>query len=418
MKKALSFAVALGLVAGMASSAIAEDMLSIGGDARWRGVYKNNTTDASDAAADKIQAMDQRYRLNATLKINDDVKINTRLILADQIFGNNFPINNALTYSSLTGRPAAAGDNAVTADRYNMTINMFGGTYIIGRQEASWGNKFLGWGANVDRLKAVYKSGGLTYGGYLQKSVEGNDAWGDGDSDTYAAFVIGQAGGTKWGVLANYIYSDPTSTDSEDGYLLDPFFLTKAGAATIMGELVYIGGDAADNPAGDDYYGGFLGAAIGMDALTIKGLVAYYDGNMGSTGGRDCDNDFAPTLLIGTCNETAVIDFGETTVSTDDSTYLLTVGADFRVNDKLSLGAMVGYLMASEEANATTGLVGTNLANVGAQDATMMEVDLTARYALAQNASYHFGVAYAQVDEFSTADDDMIVIGNRIDVNF
>ncbi|MFO7607285.1 MAG: hypothetical protein R6W72_13410, partial [Desulfurivibrionaceae bacterium] len=157
MKKALSFAVALGLVAGMASSALAEDMLSIGGDARWRGVYKNNTTDASDANADKIQAMDQRYRLVATIKVNDDVKISTRLILADQIFGNNFPVN-AINTQSLTGGPAGQGDNAVTADRYHMTINMFGGTYLIGRQDASWGNKFLGWGNQVDRIKAVYKS--------------------------------------------------------------------------------------------------------------------------------------------------------------------------------------------------------------------------------------------------------------------
>ncbi len=46
MKKALSFAVALGLVAGLASYAAAEDMLSIHGDARWRGVYSQNATDA------------------------------------------------------------------------------------------------------------------------------------------------------------------------------------------------------------------------------------------------------------------------------------------------------------------------------------------------------------------------------------
>lgn len=409
MKKALGFAVALGLVAGMASSAMAEDMLSIHGDARWRGLYAENALDGDDASADTIQAMDQRYRLNATVKINDDVKVNTRIVLWDNEFGNeNGPDH--------------------TVDRANMTIDMFGGSYIIGRQNASWGNKFLGWGANVDRIKAVYKSGGLTYGGYLQKSLEGNDAFGDGDKDTYAAFIIGQAGDTKWGVLANYLYddsrvSDTTTTpvttgESEDGYLLDPFFVTKAGPATIMGELVYSGGDAGDNPAGDDYYGGFLGAALGMDALTVKGLVAYYDGNMGQTGGRDCDNDFAPTLMIGTCQETAVIDFGETTVSTDDSSYLVAAGVDFKVNDKLTLGALVGYLMASEEANATVGLFNTDITNFGSQDATLLEVDLTARYALAQNASYHIGVAYAQVDEFSAEDDDMIIIGNGIDVTW
>ena len=42
MKKALSFAVALGLVAGMASSAMAADLV-LSGDARLRGVYKQNT---------------------------------------------------------------------------------------------------------------------------------------------------------------------------------------------------------------------------------------------------------------------------------------------------------------------------------------------------------------------------------------
>jgi hypothetical protein len=42
MKKALSFAVALGLAAGMASTAVASDILDIHGDARWRGVNQSN----------------------------------------------------------------------------------------------------------------------------------------------------------------------------------------------------------------------------------------------------------------------------------------------------------------------------------------------------------------------------------------
>jgi hypothetical protein len=396
MKKALGFAVALGLVAGMASSALAEDILSIGGDARWRGVYMNNTTDSDDATADKVQHMDQRYRLNADIKINDDVKVSTRIVLADNEFGND-------------------NDLAHEIDRAHMTIDMFGGTYLIGRQDASWGNKFYSWGNQVDRLKAVYKSGDLTYGGYLQKTSEGDDAFGDGDQDSYAAFIVGQAGSTKWGVLPTYLYNDThvAGGGSEDGYLIDAFFTTKAGAATIMGELLYKGGDAGDNPSGDDYYGGFVGGAMGMNALTVKGLVAYYDGNMGDTGpARDCDNDFAPTLLIGTCQETAVYNFGETTGTTDDATYLVAAGADFQVNDKLTLGALLGYLMASEEGGLTND-----------QDATLLEVDLTARYALAQNASYHIGVAYAQVDEVAglgdhTSDDDWIVIGNGIDVKW
>ena len=68
MKKALSFAVALGLVAGMVSTAAAEDMLTIKGDARWRGVHKDNTTDSSDDGDDTMRFMDQRYRFDAQVE--------------------------------------------------------------------------------------------------------------------------------------------------------------------------------------------------------------------------------------------------------------------------------------------------------------------------------------------------------------
>ncbi|MDF1578913.1 MAG: hypothetical protein P1P81_10785, partial [Desulfobulbales bacterium] len=367
MKKALSFAVALGLVAGYAATASAVTM-DWAGDARWRGIYRDNAN-FDDTKADLRQRMDQRYRIFGTLNVNDDVKISTRIVLADQVFGNNFGID-------VDGNGTNDGLKHYV-DRAHMTIKMLGGSYLIGRQNASWGNKFLGWGSQVDRIKAVYKSGDLTYGGYLQKKLEGNDPYGDGDIDIYGAFVVGKAGDTKWGVLPNYIYSDTHSAvggGSEDGYLVDAFFTTKAGPAAIMGELVYSGGDLGENSDGDSFYGGFVGGAMGMDAVTVKGLVAYYQGNDGNTGsGRSCDNDFAPSLLIGTCQETAIINFGSTTnpnklvAEADDSTYLVGAGVDFKVNDKLTLGALVGYLMASEN-------------GVGGDDATLVEYDLSARY--------------------------------------
>ena len=77
MKKALSFAVALGLVAGMAASAMAADV-EFHGDARWRGLNIVNE-DGSDAGDDRITAMDQRYRLVGNFKVNDDLKVGTRI---------------------------------------------------------------------------------------------------------------------------------------------------------------------------------------------------------------------------------------------------------------------------------------------------------------------------------------------------
>ncbi|MCK4839351.1 MAG: hypothetical protein KAS94_11165 [Desulfobulbaceae bacterium] len=420
MKKALSFAVALGLVAGMATTAVAADLV-LKGDARLRGVYKNNTVDLDDSTADKIQNLDQRYRINADIIVNDAVKINTRLVLADQKFGNNQPAATTLTTTGASEAVALdhthdvdSSSDTHTVDRFNMVIkDVAGGTLSLGRMNAGWGNKFLGWGSSVDRIKYIAKAGDITYGGYLQKNAEGLQADGDGDNDTFGALVIGKAGDSKYGVLANYIYADTKTNDgaSETGYMVDVFFNTKAGPANIMSELVFKGGDAADNPTGDDYYGGFVGASMGInDQISAKALFAFYDGNMGdSSPKRDCDNDFAPTLLIGTCSETAVFDFGGSTDSTDDMTYMLTVGADMKVSDTLSFGAGLAYVLLSEEG----GLAGD-------EDATMTEIDLSMKYALAQNTTYSLGIALGQVDTgiAGASEDDMFVVGNRVDVKF
>ncbi|MEN8134479.1 MAG: hypothetical protein ABFS18_02930 [Thermodesulfobacteriota bacterium] len=422
MKKALSFAVALGLVAGMASSAVAADM-SWTGDARLRGVYKNNTTDATDINFDHIQHFDHRYRLNGTVTVNEDVKVKTRIVLGDNKFGG------ALTSVAGTNPYANSAKLNHYVDRAYMDIKTLGGTVSLGRMNASWGNKFAGWGSTVDRIKYTGKAGNLTYAAYLQKSIE-DDAMtignGDGDKDVYGALVVGKAGDTKWGVIANYIYDDTKAAstpagESAGGYQLDAFVNAKAGPANVMAELLFKGGDANDNANKDDYFGGFVGASMNItDQMSAKGLIAYYDGNMGdSSPSRDCDNDFAPTLLIGTCNETAIVDFGGTTNDTSDSTYLIAGGADMKVSDKLSFGAGLAYLMASEQGNDTTGLIGRIDGDApGTQEATLVEVDLTMKYALAQNATYSLGVAYGMVDGFSVADDEMLVIGNRVDVKF
>lgn len=398
MKKALSFAVALGLVAGVASVASAAE-LSINGDARWRGVYKDNAPTATNFGADdtvynRQQYMDQRYRFNCNLKINDDVTVNTRLVLRDQEFGND---------------NAAA---AAVVDRANMVIKTLGGTWTIGRQDVSWGNKFLAWGESADRFKGIYKAGDITYGGFLQKDREDSAAQGngDGDKDSWAGVFIAKFGDTTFGVLPVFTTDDSNAAKAsgkDTGYLIDPYFVTKMGPATLMGEMVYQGGDLNENSDGDAIWGGFVAAQVDLAPITVKGLIAYYDGNNGLVGKRDCDNDFAPSVLIGTCNETAIVKFGGTTSATkgDDSTMLVGAGVDFKASDKVTVGALVGYLAATD--------YGFNN-----EKASLIEVDLTAKYALAQNANYTLSFAYGEPDKFSAQDDPIVVLGNRIEVNW
>jgi len=398
MKNSSSFVVALGLVAGVVSVASASE-LTINGEARWRGVYHTNYQDTTDASQDKIQNMDQRYRLNVNLKINDDVKINTRLVLADQILGNDQPMN-------------------FSADRANMVIKTLGGTWTIGRQDVSWGNKFLGWGISADRVRASYRIAATTLGGYLEKNVEGNYSNGDGDIDIWGAFAVGKVAATRCGLLLNYVTYDANQAagsaiqKGDSGYLIDPYFVGKIGPATVLGEFVYEGGDIfRKNNFDKAPYGGFVAATVDLATVTVKGLAAYYKDNNGKAAGgsgRDCDNDFAPSLLIGTCSETAMVDFGGTTnpnkivAEANDRTYLVGAGVDFKASDKITVGALVGYLGASQY-------------GYGGNKQSLIEVDLTASYQLAQNATYRFGIAYGKPKNFSAADDNIWGIGNAVE---
>ena len=443
MKKALSFAVALGLVAGMASYAAAATV-DFHGDARWRGLSRANADGDENVPnpGDDVDGMDQRYRLVTNITVNDDLMVGFRVNMFEGSFGNNhsnfgtttttttttnctedFPLvldaNGNPTLTCTSASASTSKTDNMFVDRAYMKIKMLGGTYLIGRQNASWGNKFLGWGNGVDRLKGVYKSGDLTYGGYLQKSTENGD---NNDKDVWAGFAIGKAGDSKWGVLANYIVDhDPANAAKDVGQLIDVFYNTKVGAVNILTELVYTGGDMLESVDGDAKIGGFVGASMGMDALTVKGIVAFYMNNEGDNGaGRDCDNDFAPTLLIGTCQESAIIDFGSTTGKSaivagvsdgagDDMTYLVSVGADLKVDDKLTVGALVGYLMGSE--NVGWGASAEN-------EVTLTELDLTASYVLAKGVTYRAGIAYGIWDGRSATDDDLLSFSNNISVKW
>lgn len=390
MKKALSFAVALGLVAGAAAVASAAE-LTVTGDARVRGVYNTNYSDGNDDTQDKNQFIDQRIRLKTDVKVNDDVTVSTRLVFGDDKFGMNIA-------------------NKLVADRYNMVIKSLGGTWTLGRQEASWANAalpYLAKDVTVDRLKGIYKSGDMTFGGYLQKNVEGLYANGDGDTDTWGALVIGKAGETTWGVLANYIKTDSDSakTSGKDtGFMLDPYFLTKVGPATVLGEMKYEGGDTGENKE-KAKLGGYVAAVMDMAPVTVTGLVAY------SSNCSKASDKFAPSLLVGTTNATGMTDFGATEDSSHDNdrSYLLGGVASFKASDKVTVGALVAYLGASK-------YWGVNKDEKG----SLVEVDVTAEYALAQNAKYKFGIGYGDPKNYApkgiAKDDAIIVVGNSVEV--
>lgn len=394
MKKALSFAVALGLVAGAASVASAAE-LAVTGDARMRGVYHTNYSDGNDDVMDKDQHIDHRYRLKIDTKINDDVTVQTRLV-----FGNSdFATDEANTF---------------TVDRYNMVIKTLGGTWTLGRQEASWANAPLPFTAKdvtKDRIKGVYKFGDVTVGAYLQKDSEANVAgvpvsqdatFGDGDTDSWGFLVNAKAGDANFGLLSWYTMVDTAAAkaaNTDTGYVLDPYFNAKLGPATLLGEARYEGGDC-NKHLGKSKLGGYLAAVVGMDPVTITGLVAYSKNN------STASDKFAPSVLVGTDQITGVFNFGQlqsTTVNNDRS-YLVGGVVSLKASDKLTFGALVAYVGCSKTAG------------VGGGKSAVTEYDVTMEYALAQNAKYKFGVGYGKPKDIFATNDALLAIGNSVEV--
>lgn len=400
MKKALSFAVALGLVAGAASVASAAELIMTG-DARVRGVYSTNYADCDDTVRDKDQSMDQRYRLKLQVKVNDDVSVHTRVVYGNQDFG----------YASA---PAVTGAAlGFMADRAYMEIKTLGGTWTLGRQEVAWANAalpFLGKDETADRIKGIYKAGNLTFGGFLQKNSEGlatagatatDVNHGNGDSDNWGVVLISKAGDTTVGVLGVYNHNDTAAADAaktDTGWYVDPYFSSKLGSVTLLGEGLYLSGDSMKRN-GKARYGGYVAAVADLAPITVTGLVAY------TTNTLSANQRWAPSMLIGTTNF-APINFGNTLSATNpkDRSYLVAGVVNFKASDKVTLGAALGYLGASKY----TGL------NGGKRNLT--EVDVTAEFALAQNAKYKFGVGYGDVDKWTAADDAIWVVGNSVEV--
>ncbi|MBU0673761.1 MAG: hypothetical protein KJ950_03860 [Proteobacteria bacterium] len=371
MKKALGFAVALGLVAGMASSAVASDILDFHGEARVRGLY----SDVDGTASDAIRNYDQRYRFIINAKLADNVMVGSRItLLNDEFAGAMSTTNN-------------------NVDRAYIQLGILGGTWILGRQEVSWGNKLMSWGNTADRIKAVYDlGGGQKVGAFLQKDVESKNPGGDLDKDSYSAFYVGSAGDFKFGVIGVDIMNDSTPAD-DDGIVIDAYVNGTAGGMMVAAEVNMKMGDAYGT---DDDLGFFAMAGMGLgDGMSVGAAAAY------AANGYKADDDFTPTLLFGKSQVTAISDFGDTQTTGDDTVMAVLGQLGIKLSDKMSAKVLGAYAILSDKA-----------------ETTLIEVDGSLEYALAQNTVYKFGVAIGMPDKYSADDEMLISAGHSVEVKW
>jgi hypothetical protein len=372
----------------MVGTSFATDLM-FGGDARVRGIYKDNATDADGDVDDTTQVWDQRVRLRLDAKI-DDVTVNTRLRVSEGEWGLGGPAVGTDT----------DGDNGadVTVDYSYIVVPIQGTTLTIGRQLASWGNKLYIWDEERERAKLTYKMDNTMVGAFIEKTDENNQADAEGDLDGYSLLATTSFDGGTAGIIGVYQMDNNSDDDAAaDGFIVDVVGTYKVSNVSLAGELVVKTGDRYETNDDDGAdIGAFIAASMPLEPVTLSLALAYAGDDF------DADNDFTPTLLFGLVQANAIMNWS---AGADDSAYAVVLGVDYMASDALGLGAKLAYASWSDQ-------------GVEADGSSIVEIDAFANYQITASTSWMLGLAYGIPSDMSASDDNIISLAHKLEVKF
>lgn len=395
MKKLLVLVLSIMFVAGAFTSAYAThgevlakiegSKIVLGGDMRLRGVCAINH-DTDDDRDDDNCYWDQRVRLTVTGQIGG-AEVRTRLTTGDD-----------------TWNGAANTGGSVNVDYAYMHIPIGAVVIDAGRQKVTFGNKFYYDDVARDRFQLSAMVGDVaTVGAFSDKRTEsqGPEGFLENDVDDYGVFAVYNAGNVEGGALL--IFRNDDIFEDNDGVDATAYVKTKAAGVGIKGELSLKTGDFNYVTTDEDtQWGGFISADMGMGAVTVGGLFAF------TQNGYVADTHFAPTVMIGTTQISAMNDFGEVnfpegSVLTD--TLLGVLSVNYQATPELSVGGKLAYATYDVYPDVDV-------------DASSWEIDAVLRYQISKGVTYDAGLGYLIPDDFSPADDNVLSVMNQFTVNF
>lgn len=266
MKKILTIAMVLTLVAAFAVPAMAETKFDFKGAYRVRGFYLSNPALQADQEWKKATGkmgstnytaeinssttgdqlgygetasqayMDMRFRMESTFTVSDALQVVTRFDALD-----NKKWGDADTDWSATGACMDSNNNIDFDRAYMVITNENIGKFSIGRQAGGvYGNVFLDSVGERDRLRYDTKVGDLAITAIFEKQAEN-------DSDSCDATVVSLPGGASKTVYG----SDYTDSDT-DFYYLALTYLTE----DLTGGLLT--GFGVDKANSDDIFTGVI----------------------------------------------------------------------------------------------------------------------------------------------------------------
>lgn len=417
MKKVLSTVLALGLVAGVASTAAAAyDSFSVSGYYQVEGTYASNVVRADGvdlSGADDFSSAwyYHKARLYPNLKVNDKVTVKSEIRLLHDDWGAG------------TGSDAA-GNDVVDWDKLYMIYNSPIGTMHIGT--TTWGSWGTSFGDSASRMNAIkyfppvpapFTS--VVFTGKISEA-DSNMQASDQDYD-YSEGRFGFKNDTvKTEMGLGWFDNGAAQTDA---YRLRGYAVANMGAVAIEGEFDHKWGDASTTTDFDTWaaYGQVSGKAGNLG----WGVLAWY------TSGEDTDvdtsaygtggNDFEP-LMIATGDDFGVLqdDLGSNNsfyrgVARNAGQIAFGAWASMPVSNKLTLTTVVGTAYADEEPMNAAG-------TAKADDHYGYEIDLKADYKLLDNLTYSMNFGYLDagdlIKDIGAPQDQVIVLNNTLNMQF
>ena len=427
MKKVLSTIAALGLVAGLASTAAAVEF-KMSGMYSVEGTYLSNFNSAGGGImpVDQVAANHSdswymhTFEIKPTMQVNDKVSMVSVIRLADNTFWGGQAGGDTVG-NNMYGN---TGNNNVYVHQLYMNYESPIGKFVIGRTPAGgWGTAFMDFDQRADRIQlfpSFLASGPFTTQFYMEKSKD-NIKY-DGTPATYSELNPGSdADYTKYVARAFY------KNDNLDSGLEYAFKNNKTVAnvsdqmqdVSVYGkfkmdnyfanaELTHFFGSKDYDPGtlnrSYDSWAAFLQGGIKIDALTASLAYAYAQGqdsakNTGNGGDitaalstTGTGDQFEPLYVL-TGKSTGIMNnrvySGLTSTASEAGLHAIVAAADYAVSNQLTLHGAIGWAKADEAVYWD----GTNAQATNGSKTYGWEYDLGAAYKLLDNLTYeaHFG---------------------------
>ena len=426
MKKVLSTVAALGLVAGLASTAAAVEF-KMSGKYLVEGAYLSDSTGngikTTEAAAENNASNAywlHTFEVRPTMQVNDKISMSSVIRLADDTFWGS-QADTAAGTSNVNN----AGD--VYVHQLYMDYASPIGNMRFGRVPAgAYGTAFMDFNQRADRVMwwpSFMASGPVTTLFYMQKSTDNNNAnngptapatafgtvttnnASDADSTKYVGRVYYKDANLDAGMEYGFANNQTVATTNNvkqnvtlyGKYNLNNFFANA--------ELVHYFGDKEYDAVGTaeqnyDSWAGMLQGGVKIDALTASLAYVYAEGQDITKQNNTIQNaldttgtgDMFEPLYILTGRHTGILNNdifnGSTASASAAGVHAIVAAADYAVSNQLTLHGAIGWAKADENVYKNGAVL-----TASNDDEYGWEYNVGAAYKLLDNLTYeaHFG---------------------------